>query len=274
MPPPRSARCTERMQTNSPPPPPQYDPIMFQAAATSAVAAAMSQINTDGARRTGSSINISTQGDSQGRSRECSYKDFTNGKPDSFNGSGGVIALMQWFEKTESIFEICLCPETYKVKFAACTFSGKALTWWNGHVKSITLSVANSLSWEDLKTMILKEYCLRGEVQKLEQELWNLKMTGSDLAAYTTRFNDLALLCPAMVTPESKKVERYLWGLSSQIQDSVLASRPTTFDSAKELAQQLIDHRSSHVTVPTTSDQAKGGNNKRKFWNNKKKQLA
>ena len=97
-------------------------------------------------------------------------------------------------------------------------------------------------------------------------------MTGSDLAAYTARFNDLVLLCPAMVTPENKKVERYLWGLSPQIQDSVLASKPTTFDSAKELTQQLIDHRASNVMVPTTSDQTKGGNNKRKFWNNKKKQ--
>ncbi|XP_052627535.1 uncharacterized protein LOC111907768 [Lactuca sativa] len=272
MPPHRSARRTERTQTNSPLPPPQFVPVMFQAAVTAAVAAAMSQISTDGARRTGSGINVSTQGDSQGRSKECSYKDFTNGKPASFNGSGCVIDLMQWFEKTKSVFEICACPELHKVKFAACTFSGRALTWWNGHVKSLTLSMANSLSWEDLKTMMMKEYCPTGEVQKLEQELWNLKMTGFDLVAYTTGFNDLALLFPAMVTPENKKVERYLWGLSSQIQDSVLVSKPTTFESAKELEQQLIDHRASHVTVSTTSNQAKGGNNNRKFWSNKKKQ--
>ncbi|XP_052622889.1 uncharacterized protein LOC128128107 [Lactuca sativa] len=70
MPPRRSATCTERtQQTNSPPPTPQYDSVMFQVAVTAAVAAAMSQISTDGARRIGSGINISTQGDSQGRSR-------------------------------------------------------------------------------------------------------------------------------------------------------------------------------------------------------------
>ena len=96
-------------------------------------------------------------------------------------------------------------------------------------------------------------------------------MSGTDLETYIARFNDLALLCPAMVTPEEKKVERYLWGLSSQIQDSVLASKPTTFESAKELAQQLIDHRASRGTVIATTDQAKGGNNKKKFWNHKKK---
>ena len=124
----------------------------------------MSQISTDGARRIGSGMNISTQGDSQGRSRECSYKDFTNGKPDSFNGSGGVIALMQWFERTEAVFEICACPEASKVKYATFTFIGRALTWWNGRVKSLTPAVANSISWEDLKALMLKEYCPRGEM--------------------------------------------------------------------------------------------------------------
>ena len=109
--------------------------------------------------------------------------------------------------------------------------------------------------------MMLKEYYPRGEVKKLEKELWNLKMTGSDLATYTDRFYDLALVCPAMVTPEEKKVERYLWGLSPQIQNSVLASRPTTFDSAKELAQQLIENHASHDTTTTTLNQARGRNN-------------
>ena len=234
------------------PPPPQFDPIMFQAAVTAAVAAAMSQMGTNGSGGFGSGNTNSNQGDSTGRTKECSYKDFTNGKPDSFDGSGGVIALMQWFERTEAVFEICACPEASKVKYAAFTFTRKALTWWNSRVKSLTPAVANSISWEDLKALMLKEYCPRGEVQKLEEELWNLKMSGMDLEAYTARFNDLALLCPAMVTPEEKKIERYLWGLSSQIHDSVLASRPTTFDSAKELAQQLIDHRASRDTSTTT----------------------
>ena len=62
-------------------------------------------------------------------------------------------------------------------------------------------------------------------------------MVGSDIVAYTDRFSDLATLCPEMVTPESKKIERYIWHLSSQIQGNVLASNLTTFDSAKRLAQ-------------------------------------
>ncbi|XP_023733892.1 uncharacterized protein LOC111881732 [Lactuca sativa] len=255
-------------------PPPQFDPSMFQAAVTAAVATTMSQISTNNAGGASNGPTNSNNGDSQGCSRECTYEDFTNAKPKTFNGSRGVAALLQWFEKTESVFEICACPEANKVKFVACTFSKRALTWWNGHVNTLTLLVANSITWEDLKTMLMKEYFPRGEIQKLEEELCGLKMTGSDILSYTSRFNDLAILCPGMVPSESKKVERYIWGLSSQLQGSVLASKPTTYDGAKELEQQLIDHKASHGTVTTTSEQAKGGNNKRKFWNKKKGQPA
>ena len=67
------------------------------------------------------------------------------------------------------------------------------------------------MGWENLKEMMMGEYCPRGEVQKLEQELWELKMVGSDIVTYTDRFCDLAALCPEMVTLESKKIERYIW---------------------------------------------------------------
>ena len=126
------------------------------------------------------------------------------------------------------MFEICACPEDSKVKFAACTFMNRALSWWNGYVKSLTIPIANAMNWEDFKIMMLLEYCPRGEVQKIEQELGGLTIKDSDISAYTAIFSDLAILCPGMVTPESKKVERYIWGPSPQIQGNVIAANPLT----------------------------------------------
>ena len=157
MPPRKRPRPSGNSAPPPPPPPPEFDPVMFQAAVTAAVAAAMSQMGTNGSGGSGSGNANSNQGDSTGRIKECSYKDFTNGKPDPFDGSGGVIALMQWFERTEAVFEICACPEASKVKYAAFTFTRKALTWWNGRVKSLTPAVANSIGWENLKALMLKE---------------------------------------------------------------------------------------------------------------------
>ena len=55
------------------------------------------------------------------------------------------------------------------MKYAACTFANTALSWWNGHVQTIDITTANSMSWDELKPMMLREYCPMTEVQNLEQ---------------------------------------------------------------------------------------------------------
>ena len=120
---------------------------MFQAAVAAAVAAAMSHMIPGGPGGLGGGPQPQNQEGSQGHQKECSYKDFMNAKPTSFDGTGGVISLTRWFEKIESIFEIYAYSESDKVKFAACTFTDKALTWWNVRVKSLTLPVANAMAW-------------------------------------------------------------------------------------------------------------------------------
>ncbi|XP_023758419.1 uncharacterized protein LOC111906872 [Lactuca sativa] len=99
-------------------------------------------------------------------------------------------------------------------------------------------------------------------------------MKGSDIATYTTRFNDLAVLCPRMVTLESKKVECYIWELSSQIQGNVVSVNPSTFDTAKRLAQTFVDLGVRQAFTTAIPKQAKGGYNKKKFWNKRKGETA
>ncbi|GJV92864.1 hypothetical protein Tco_1540677 [Tanacetum coccineum] len=83
---------------------------------------------------TGGSGSTNTGGTVVPEIQGCSYKTFMNCKPHSFKGTEGVVGLKRWFEKIEQVFEICKCAEDDKVKFAMCTFEGRALTWWNGNV--------------------------------------------------------------------------------------------------------------------------------------------
>ncbi|GJZ84498.1 putative reverse transcriptase domain-containing protein [Tanacetum coccineum] len=48
------------------------------------------------------------------------------------------------------------------------------------------------------------------EMQKLETELWNHAMVGAVHAAYTNRFHELTRLVLHLVTPESRKIERFM----------------------------------------------------------------
>ena len=225
------------------------------------VAAALAQY--DSQRSEGSDPRDSIGGN-RGNPRPCSYKNFMSCKPKFFFGDGGVIELTRWFEKTESVFQISSCTYSDQVKFTACIFMDATLSWWNGHVQAIGIDAANSLSWDDLKVMMLKDYCPRNEVQNLEQEFWNLTMEGSEVNAYTTRFTELAVLCPGMVTPEYKKIERYIWGLAPQIRGMVIASQLTTFASVKNLVVRLTDEGVRQGTMVQKAEPPQKENNKRK----------
>ncbi|GKF19640.1 hypothetical protein Tco_0068278 [Tanacetum coccineum] len=74
---------------------------------------------------------------------DCSHKTFMKGKPHTFNGTEGVVGLRRWIEKVEQVFETCKCAEEDRVMFAASTFEGRALTWWNGNVHTLGLVNAN-----------------------------------------------------------------------------------------------------------------------------------
>ncbi|GJR64355.1 putative reverse transcriptase domain-containing protein [Tanacetum coccineum] len=50
--------------------------------------------------------------------------------------------------------------------------------------------------------------CPSNEMEKLENEFWNLKMVGANHAAYTDKFHELAKLVPHLVTPESSRIKR------------------------------------------------------------------
>ena len=166
MPPRKSNRHINNTPTTPPPlpQPPSMDFAIFQVDVIVTVAIAIAQISNNGTNGTENGTNSSNQGGSHGRPRACSYKDFLNCKPKTFYGNGGVISLTRWFKKTESLFEFCTCPEENKVKFVAYAFADGALSWWNSHVKSLTLPMANAISWEDLKIMTLAEYYPTGEV--------------------------------------------------------------------------------------------------------------
>ncbi|GKE93253.1 hypothetical protein Tco_1574348, partial [Tanacetum coccineum] len=80
-----------------------------------------------------------------------------------------------------------------------------------------------------------KEFCPSHEMQKLETELWNHVIVRAGHAAYTDRFYELARLVPHLVTLESRKIERYMYGLASQIQGMVAATEPKTMQKAVQI---------------------------------------
>ncbi|GJQ98201.1 putative reverse transcriptase domain-containing protein [Tanacetum coccineum] len=157
-------------------------------------------------------------------------------------GSEGVVGLTRWIEKMESVFNISGCAIESQVKFATCTLLGAALTWWNGHIRTLGPE-AYEMTWEVLKKKMTDKYCPQGEIKKLEIDLWNLKVNGNDVPAYTERFQELTLICTKFVANETEKVDKYIGRLPDNIYGNVKSTRPKTLDETIELANELMGQK-------------------------------
>nr|GEU99811.1 hypothetical protein [Tanacetum cinerariifolium] len=161
--------------------------------------------------------------------RECTYQDFMKCKPLYFKGTKGVI------------------------EFTWC-----ALTWWTSHVTTVGFDVAYAMSWINLRKKMKDKYCPQGKIKKLEVELCNLKVKGTDVVTYNQRFQELALMCARMFPEESDKIERYISGLADMIHESVMASMAKTMQDVIKFTTKMMDKNISTFA----EQQAK---NKRKF---------
>nr|GEY14249.1 hypothetical protein [Tanacetum cinerariifolium] len=142
--------------------------------------------------------------------RVYSYTDFMKCQPLNFNWTKGVVGLSQWLKKVESVFHI-----------SGCAIDNQGT----------------------LKKKITDKYCPKGEIKKLEIELWNLKVQENDVASYTQRFQELALMCTKFLADETEKVDKYMSGLLDNIYRNVMSARPKTLDKTIELANDLMDQK-------------------------------
>ncbi|GKB35930.1 putative reverse transcriptase domain-containing protein [Tanacetum coccineum] len=130
------------------------------------------------------------------------------------SGSGpvrGAVELRRWFKKTESVFEISECAKVKKT---------------------------------EMKQLMTTEFCSIEEIQRMEHELWNLRVKEYDIVAYTQRFNELALMCPRMVEPERVKVDAYIRGLTDNIKGEMTSSKPADLNEVVRVAHKLMEQNS------------------------------
>ncbi|GJW09239.1 putative reverse transcriptase domain-containing protein [Tanacetum coccineum] len=72
--------------------------------------------NRNGENRNGGNGNPNENGrGDRPVARECTYQDFMKCQPLNFKGTEGVVGLIRWFEKMETVFHISNCLEKYQV---------------------------------------------------------------------------------------------------------------------------------------------------------------
>nr|GEX18934.1 putative reverse transcriptase domain-containing protein [Tanacetum cinerariifolium] len=140
---------------------------------------------------------------------------FMKCSPITFRGNKGAVGLIRWIEKTEMVFAVA----------------------------TLGIEVMTRKTWAKMKVMMTEEFCPPEEIQRMEGELWNLRVKEMDISSYTTRFNELVILCPGMVPTERKKVEAYIRGLSKNIKGEVTSFKPATLNKAMRMAHTLMEQK-------------------------------
>ncbi|GJW99095.1 putative ribonuclease H-like domain-containing protein [Tanacetum coccineum] len=199
---------------------------------------------------------------------EQTLKDIQNRHQEDKESTEGAVGLIHWFERTKLVFSRSNCIEDCKVKFATGTLTEEALSWWNSFAQPIGIEEAYKITWVEFKKLLIKKYCPRTEVQKIEDEFYHLTVKGNDLKTYVRRFQELATLCPTMVLDYEKMMEVFIGGLPRSIKGNVTASKPQTLEEAINIAQRLMDQVTKHTPVQVSSDHKRKFDDKRTLNNN------
>ncbi|GJR14592.1 reverse transcriptase domain-containing protein [Tanacetum coccineum] len=180
-----------------------------------------------------------------------------------FKGTEGVVGLIRWSEKMETMFHIGNCLERYKVKYVTCSLLDSALAWWNSHKRTIRTDAVYALSWRELLKLMTEVYCPRNEIQKIETKLQNLSVKNNDMATYTQRFQELTMTCTKMVPEEEDRVEKFIGGLPDNIQRNVTAIEPTRLQDVVRIANHLMDKKLKGYAVGNAENKKRLDNNYR-----------
>nr|GFA98510.1 hypothetical protein [Tanacetum cinerariifolium] len=130
-----------------------------------------------------------------------------------------------------------------------------------GAVATLGMKAVTRKTWAEIKVTMTEEFCPPKEIQRMECELCNLRVKEMDISSYTTRFNELMILCPGMVPTEQNKVEAYIRGLSKNIKGEVTLSELATLNKAVWMAHTLMEQKVKAIAK-------READNKKMKWEN------
>ncbi|KAI3753681.1 hypothetical protein L2E82_25742 [Cichorium intybus] len=171
------------------------------------------------------------------KTRRCTYDVFQKCKPYDFYGKDDPIAAKNWLTHVEKMFRTSKCDEADKVEFATNLLKEDAQFWWENMCMEIGEGLAYTLNWEQFKLKFTEYYCSNNAMKGIEEEFLKLQQGSRTVQQYTLDFNEKARFAQHQVDTEERKMDRYLWGLKTQIREFLPSSRYTTFQQVAEAAR-------------------------------------
>lgn len=124
--------------------------------------------------------------------------------------------------------------------------TGTAHYWWDMMSSTLGKELMSMLTWDQFKLNFYEENCYQTIVWKLKQEFSQLTQGSKSVQEYTIEFNDKACFSRQMVDIEERKIDKYRWGLRTQIRELIQESKYTILrqvvDATKDCELEIKRH--------------------------------
>ncbi|GJM94659.1 hypothetical protein PR202_ga11327 [Eleusine coracana subsp. coracana] len=171
--------------------------------------------------------NRNTRGHHDGAPQNSSYSDFLATRLPMFSSTTEPMEAENFLRMLESKFGLLNCTSMQKTLFAAQQLHGAAGAWWANHVAS--MGTDRQITWDEFKDAFRAHYIPAGLIRRKAREFAALKQGSRSVEEYCEEFNRLALYAPEQVDTPAKRKDRFLEGLSAELQDHLNLNMGGTF---------------------------------------------
>ena len=148
-----------------------------------------------------------------------SLADFQRTNPPVFSSSQNPMEAEDWLRDIEKSLLIAQCSEREKVLFASYQLKGAASIWWDNLLA--THPAGHVPTWNEFTESFREAHIPEGVMMIKQQEFLALKQGRKTVTEYLYEFNFLARYAPNDVSTDLRRRNRFLNGLSEELQMAV-----------------------------------------------------
>ncbi|KAL1218314.1 RNA-directed DNA polymerase-like protein [Cardamine amara subsp. amara] len=159
-----------------------------------------------------------------------------------FTGGLQPEEFLDWINTTEELLEFKEVPDQMRVSLVATRFRGRASAWWQQLKESrVRAGKERISSWEKMKKLMRKAFLPYNYTRTLYTKLQNLRQGTKSVDDYAAEF--FSLMARTVLTEtEEQRVSRFIGGLRSQIQSTLLQFDPLSVSEAHQRALLIKQH--------------------------------
>ncbi|GJM87730.1 hypothetical protein PR202_ga03715 [Eleusine coracana subsp. coracana] len=162
-----------------------------------------------------------------GAPQNSSYSDFLATRPPTFSSTTEPMEAENFLRMLESKFGLLNCTPVQKTLFAAQQLHGAAGAWWANHVASV--GTDRQITWDEFKDAFRAHYIPAGLVRRKAREFAALKQGNPQCRGILRRVQPVGAVRPEQVDTPAKRKDRFLEGLSAELQDRLNLNMGGTF---------------------------------------------